>query len=71
MSHEGQQAREATDGIRQPHDAQILIGDVRDLVREHTRQLAWARRRSKPSVRAIDASCFDPVAKALTTALGT
>ena len=43
MSHEGQQAREATDGIRQPHDAQILIGDVRDLVREHTRQLAWAQ----------------------------
>ena len=43
LSHEGQQAREATDGIRQPHDAQILIGDVRDFMREHTRQLAWAQ----------------------------
>ena len=29
------------------------------------------RLRSRPSGRAIDASCFDPVAKALTTALGT
>jgi hypothetical protein len=40
LSDQGQQAREATDGIRQPHDTQILIGDVRDLVREHTRQFA-------------------------------
>lgn len=43
LSDHRQQAREATDGIRQPHDAQILIGDVRDLMREHTRQLAWAQ----------------------------
>ena len=43
LSDHSQQAREATDGIRQPHDAQILIGDVHDLVREHTRQLAWAQ----------------------------
>ena len=58
-------------GIRQPHDADPR-SDVRDLVHEHTRQLAWAQAaQQKPSVRAIDASCFDPVAKALTTALGT
>ena len=29
------------------------------------------RLRSRPSVRAIDACCFEPIAKALTTALGT
>ncbi len=72
MPQQGQKMGEPADGIGQPHDTQILVRNMRDFVAEHAGQLA-EREATQQTVGQRDGRVMlhAPVAKALTTPLGT